>query len=220
MTNVVYGLTTWLACALFYGASTASMAADTLISATDPEPARVVLRGLQFPVEQPVAFSEQQFNPMLKKPIVSRGQVWLEADGTMVMQLQSPTVEQRRLLGDRLSLIRAAGTDQNGRPDAGIERHLKLNPKRSTHVVLLAANAVLSGEHGWLQQQFALSLNKPEPTANATQAWELLLVPIDAELRHQLSWIQLMGNASELRSLRADRGRKGWQQLEFHSPKL
>ncbi len=218
MTNARYRLVNWLVCVLFCSSTTtASTDGDKLISKAAPEPARAVLRGLQFPVQQPVGFSEQQFNPMLKQPIVSHGQVWLEPDGTMVMQVQSPTVEQRRLLGDRLSLSRPERTDENGRRNAGIDRHLKLNPKRPTHMVLLAASALLGGEHGWLQQQFEFSLNDAA-AKNAAEAWELLLVPIDVSLREQLPWIRLVGNAGQLRSLCADRGRKGWQQLEFHSP--
>ena len=177
--------------------------------------ARDLLESLNFPVDQAVGYSEQQFNPMLSRPIDSHGQLWLEADGTMVMQVESPRAEQRRLNGDRLSLARGA-SHLNGRDRNSAEvRQIRLKPKRSTHMILLAASALLRGDIDWLSQHFELSFSGSLIDNDQSQSWEVLLVPTSEGLREQLPWISLHGRAQQLLKLRADRGAKGWQQLEF-----
>lgn len=183
------------------------------------------LKALVFPVGEPVSFHEQQFNPLVREPISSHGQVQLEADGTMVMTLREPRVEQRRLKDRQLTLLRPARGARAGVQAPAfsqVQRRLQLRPERATHLILLAAAALLHGEHDWLQQRFSLSVaaltdrtEGAERAVATTPTWELLLVPIEPSVRAQLSWIRLTGSDTQLQSLRADRGPKGWQQLDF-----
>ena len=56
-----------------------------------------LLRNLDFPVGERVAYEEVQQNPMLKAPVSQQGYVEISKDGELRMQVISPRPELRRL---------------------------------------------------------------------------------------------------------------------------
>lgn len=188
----------------------ASVAAETHEFST---PALQILHQLQFPTEQKRQFIEQQFNPMLKTPIESRGTVWITIDQTMVMELSQPRPEQRRLRGAELSLSRPRVDSTDSSPDfSRVNHRLTLKSNKPSHLILLAAGALLQGDHQWVTDHFNLSFAPREAD------WEILMVPSAPALRQKLPWIRLTGTGDTLTGLRADRGADGWQELLFFPP--
>lgn len=182
--------------------------------------ALAVLGALRFPSGEPRGFAEQQFNPMLKAPVASRGRVWVEPDQTMVMELTRPRAEQRRLLGTELTLSRPRlqpGAAAQPADFTKIHHRLTLKASKPAHLVLLAAGALLRGERDWIADHFSLSsaARHADQSGTTSTPWEVLLVPLEAGVREQLPWIRLTGQRDQLTGLRADRGANGWQQLDF-----
>lgn len=187
-----------------------TLSAGGLRAADAPSQALQILEQLQFPTEQKRQFTEQQFNPMLKTPIESRGTVWITADQTMVMELSQPRPEQRRLRGVELSLSRPRMDSTEGSPDfSGVNHRLTLKPNKPSHLILLAAGALLQGNQQWVIDHFNLSY------APRDAGWEILMVPNTPKLQEKLPWIRLTGIEETLSGLRADRGSDGWQELAF-----
>lgn len=189
--------------------------ATALASDTSHQRALQVLEQLQFSAGTVRGFSEQQFNPMLKQPVESSGRVWIDADQTMVMELVQPRPEQRRLQGDALALSRPRSKAGQAPDFSRIHHRLTLSPDKAAHLILLAAGALLQGNTQWVQEHFSLSRGDSQTNLDASASWEVLLVPRKDELRSELSWIRLSGNGSDLTGMRADRGSRGWQQLNF-----
>lgn len=186
-----------------------------IATTSSAELALQVLQQLRFPTETPRGFTEQQFNPMLKVPLTTSGQVWIDADQTMIMELSQPRPEQRRLRGTELALSRPRGKARQVPDFTRIHHRLTLRSDKAAHLILLAAGALLQGNTQWVNEHFSLSHGNSGTNPDAPTNWEVLLVPRATALRTELSWIRLSGNGPDLTGMRADRGTRGWQELNF-----
>ena len=177
----------------------------------DEKDALVQLSALNFQREKKVAFIDRQHNPMLKIPLEQRGKLWIRKDGTMIMRVETPHVEERQLSENYLTLVRI-----NSRLNESVKlpsnsenvtRRIALNSKHSSHLLLLAIAALLNNNVATLQQYFELSMSKQN------DSWKVRLVPINTELHAELSYMELSGESSNLQSLYVDKRNNGWQQL-------
>lgn len=201
----------WLSLAGLLAAASAFAAASP--SATE---GRALLEALEFPRDAPVGYSETQRSPMLKRAIESRGRVWLTADGILVMQMESPRLEQRRIEGEVLSIARSRRRPSAGEPfdlaSLDFKRTLALKAERPAHLLLLAASALLHGNLDWLATQFEIAA--VEAVAPSEQR-QVRLTPKTAELAAALPAITLTVRGAALLEMDADRGRRGQQTLRF-----
>lgn len=202
------------------GLGLAALLATASALAAEPTAAaagRTLLEALDFPRESPVGYSEIQRSPMLKRAIESRGRVWLTADGALVMQMESPRLEERRIEGEVLSIARSRSRSQAGqRSDLSsleLKRTVALKADRPAHLLLLAASALLHGNLDWLAAQFHITALTAEAAAEQHQ---VRLTPKAAALAAALPAITLTVRGAELREMDADRGRRGQQTLRFY----
>ena len=168
-----------------------------------------ILESLEFPIDEKVGFVDLQSNPLFKQPIEQTGRLWLEHNNVMVMQVEHPRKEERRLQDNQLTLVRP---DQSPTPhtaitSAGSLPKYILKPDHPGHLVLLSMLALFSGDMQMLQKSFSFAV------VEISSKWKIKLIPLDAEIQKELLHIELSGEGVHLQSMYADRGAKGWQKL-------
>ncbi len=200
----------------------ALIGAGALWSATavSDEAALARLAALEFPRGESIAYIERHSNRLLREPFEQRGWMWIEPDGALVMRVVEPRLEERRLARGELTLRRPShheGDDPELAIASSKPRRTRLNPARGAHAELLAISNVLLGQVGALRRRFTVASVAETHAAGSADSWEVTLAPRDARLGRELVSIHLYGSRQRLTALRADRGAKGWQHLQFLS---
>ena len=172
------------------------------------------IEALEFPVDTPVAFMETRKTRLQRKPKTQRGTLWLDADGSFVMSITEPRIEERRLSNTTLSLTRPAKKGSK-------TRSTSLDPDRGAHQLLLSIMNVLQGNVVALQKSFSLAPDAgagadpdASPEVTSSPSWVLSLTPTRKKLRKQLTGLTLRGRDNELVSIRAERG-STFQEIEI-----
>ena len=158
------------------------------------------MAALEFPVDSRVPFVELQMNRLLREPAEQRGTVWIEADGALVMRIEEPHVEERRLHQGQLSLRRLARRNMSTDLDAALEeahaRTTKLDVRRPAHLAVATLADVLRGDVESLGQRF--DIGTVPASGNDEDDWTVELVPMNAGLRKTLGLVRLHGKGIRL----------------------
>lgn len=180
-----------------------------------PMPPAVIaaLQQLRFPPDQPVGFAQRQSSPMFKRSVSSRGQVWRETSGALLMQVAHPVPELRRIDGQTLTIRRPSKTSETAAslPASAFDRvrhQVTLSAERPGDLLLLAASALLNGNFKWIDDHFHGQLGEAQES--------VVLSPKRPAMRRSMPRLTLIIAADQLRSLQADRGRRGAQQIDFY----
>ena len=185
------------------------------------------IAALEFPVEQRVPFVELQMNRLLREPVEQRGTVWIEANGALVMRIEEPLVEERRLHQGQLSLRRLTRRNMSAGLDAALEqartRTTKLDVRRSAHLAVAALADVLRGDVESLHQRF--DIDTLPASGNDEDDWTVELVPMNAGLRKTLGLVRLHGKGIHLVGFDVEQDRNGpngagspskkWRRVRF-----
>ena len=188
----------------------------TLLHAYGADDAFERLAGIDFPRDQRVAFVERQKHRLVRKAVELHGEVWVERDGTMVMRILEPHLEERRIEAGQLVLIRPsrrAVLDPDETTANAPRRSTTLNPSRGAHLALWAAVQVLAKDDR-LRTRFTASSLRSE-SDNVDAAWAVELVPRDDAARRQLRSIHLYGRADRLERIRVDHGPNRWRDMRL-----
>lgn len=175
------------------------------------------LADIDFPRNERVAFVEEQKSRLLRNPMELRGEVWLEDDGTMVMRVLEPYVEERRIEAGQLVLLRPPRRSNRSPADAianAPRRTTPLDPTRGTHLALWAAVKVLSQDDDALRTTFTASWLDRD-SGNAPSGWAVELTPRDEAARRQLRSIRLYGRANSLGRIRTEHGANRWRDMRL-----
>lgn len=163
------------------------------------------LSELEFPPNTPTAFSEARKTRLQLRAKTQSGELWLADDNVLVMSIETPRPELRKISANQLSIERG-----------GKVRSLKLDPARAAHQLPLIIVDVLSGDTTRLRDSFRVSPSPaptPTPTPKValtepvtpTSSWSWRLVPIDKTLEKQLTALTLSGKGNRLLTLRTER---------------
>ena len=175
------------------------------------------LAGIDFPRNERIAFVEEQKTRLLRSPMELRGEVWLEDDGTMVMRVLEPYLEERRIEAEQLVLIRPPRRSKQNPVDAianAPRRTTPLDPSRGTHLALWAAVQVLSQDADALRTRFAASWLDRGSDDTPTR-WAVQLTPRDEALQRHLRSIRLYGRSNSLGRIRTDHGANRWRDMRL-----
>ncbi len=154
-----------------------------------------ILQHLHFPSDTEVPFTQQQLNPLLKSVRTQAG-VMSKSSRGLVMRITSPRYEERILLNGTVVRKRRPAGDPGA---AARSRHMILDEKRPSHLVLLALQALLDSNVTRLQQYFHIS-GSGDPGH-----WQIELTPIAPPVRAQLTRLQLFGGQHQLTRFRSER---------------
>ena len=171
---------------------------------------------LATPVERRVPFVELRMNRLLRKPAEQRGTVWVGADGALVMRIEEPFVEERRLHEGQLSLRRLPPGDVTNVETALAQarlRTMKLDLGQSAHAAVAALADVLRGDVASLERRFTMSA--APANGDKEDDWAIELVPTDAKLRRALGHVLLRGRGTHLAGLEVGHGPKKWRKMRF-----
>lgn len=154
---------------------------------------------------------------MFKRAVESRGRVWRTADGALYMQVETPRQELRCIEAGSLTILRPeqAPPPATVLPAAAFTRirhQFRLTPQRPGQLLLLTASALLNGDLAWVLQHFELSA---ETEREPGTAQSLVLQPKDPGTRQGMANITLSIEGDQLRTVAADRGRRGSLSLDF-----
>ncbi len=190
-----------------------------LLSAAAEEDLARRLAAIEFPLNQPVAFVEHQFNRLLREPMEQRGVVWLEGEGTMVMRVHLPRLEERRIEQSQL-VIRRPSHPGDMEPDQAIAkaraRYRKLDLQRGGHLALWAAVQVLSGNAAAIHAHFAVSSTTADlDTTQSQDSWSIQLTPHDRTAQRALPFMRLYGNDDRLERVYIAHGASQWRDIQF-----
>jgi len=155
-----------------------------------------VLSELEFPKDKRASFAEVRKTRLQRKEHTQTGLLWLTEDNVLVMSIEQPRTELRKISTEQLSVQRAGKT-----------RSIALDPSRGTHQLPLLIIDVLSGDIEQLKRNFRITQRQP-----LTKGWSWKLVPIEQTLKKQLTSLILSGEHRRLRSLRTERG-ASYQEL-------
>lgn len=175
------------------------------------------LASIDFPRNQRIAFVEEQKTRLLRGAMELHGEVWLEDDGTMVMRVLEPYVEERRIEAEQLVLIRPPRRGKRDPADAianAPRRIAPLDPSRGTHLALWAAVKVLSQDGDALRTTFTASWLVRDAD-DAPSQWVVELTPRDEAARRHLRSIRLYGRANSLGRIRTEHGPNRWRDMRF-----
>ena len=175
------------------------------------------LADIDFPRNERIAFVEEQKTRLLRSPMELRGEVWLEDDGTMVMRVLEPYLEERRIEAKQLVLIRPPRRSNQGPAEAiatAPRRSTPLDPSRGTHLALWAAVQVLSQDDDALRTRFTASWLDRE-SDDAPSTWGVELTPRDEAGRRHLRSIRLYGRANSLGRIRTEHGANRWRDMRL-----
>ena len=186
----------------------------TLLHAYGADDAFERLAGIDFPLDQRVAFVERQKHRLIRKAVELRGEVWIERDSTMVMRILEPHLEERRIEAGRLVLIRPslrADLDPDEMIADAPRRSTTLDPAHGAHLALWAAVQVLAKDDR-LRTRFTASWLQSE---SDEAEWAVELLPRDEAARPQLRSIRLYGRADRLQRIRVDHGPNRWRDMRL-----
>ena len=178
------------------------------------------LAEVEFAHDRPAPFVEESKVRLLRKPTKLHGVVWLERDGALVMRVLEPYVEERRIEGGQLVLIRPSPRhDQNADEAIANGRRLSrpLNPARGADLALWTARQVLSRDADALAARFAASALEPESDGAKVRdkAWAVELLPRNEAMRRELRAIRLYGESSRLERIHVDHGPNQWRDMRL-----
>lgn len=168
------------------GLSLLVLAMPVLAAASgDPVDAAWILQKLARPLPVSTAFVEVRSSPMLKEPLKLVGRYSRPDAETLVREVTSPYHETATLRDGRASLQR------EGKP----ERSFDMARAPELAGLKNVLGAVLAGDGAALHRQFAIT------TTGVRQAWQMTLVPTDAEMAARVKSLQLFGRGAELRCI-------------------
>ncbi|MEM1434016.1 MAG: LolA-related protein [Pseudomonadota bacterium] len=176
------------------------------------------LAALEFAVGERLPFEETTVSRILKRPVTATGELWLAADGTLIMAIEAPRFERRALEQRFVTLTRLrSGADRNPDDPADlIVRRLPIQADRPAQVLLRSIAQLLDGNIDALQDSFELlAPQEPAPPGDTGASWELRLEPRAERLRRRLPMVVLKGTGDRLLAVRADRGTQGSQTVRL-----
>lgn len=175
---------------------------------------------IEFPANQRIGFTERQFSKLLRDPLVQRGVVWIDMAGHVVMRIQHPRLEERRIENDRLVLRRPARRNHTSEDEAinsARPRYRTLDRSRPMHLALWAAAQVIAGDTGALATHFDLVPGPSVPLGTEAVAaeWHVELIPRHGRARKTLPAMRLYGRDNRLEHVRIDRGEGRRYDISF-----
>ena len=160
------------------------------------------LGAIEFPKDTRVAFTEIRKTRLQRKAKIQSGELWLQGDDTLIMSIQKPRAELRKISANQLSLERRGKT-----------RSITLDPARAAHQLPLMITNVLRGDVARLKLNFNIiapdktnAKTKADENTAPNTAWSWHLIPTEAALEQQLTALILSGEDNRLLSLRTERG--------------
>jgi hypothetical protein len=170
----------------------------TDVRALDEAEIRGLIDSLHVPADEEVPFSQRQLNPLFRKVASQSGVLTKSAEGGLVMQVLEPRAERRTLQDGWVSVTRKSRNPSKNRA-RNVERRTQLDPERPSHLVLLALEALVRGDHELLYAHFALSAEVEG------DVWRLLLIPLHPTVKKQLTRVLAHGQGNVLTLLRSER---------------
>jgi len=168
------------------------------------------LSQLEFPKDTPVAFSEARKTRLQRQAKIQTGKLWLAEGDVLVMSIQEPRSELRKITATELSLERGGKT-----------RSIPLDPARGAHQLPLIMVDILNGNTKRLQSNFRVvpandtaTSNSTEPKQAQTARWSWRLVPCASELEKQLTALTLSGEGHRLLAMRTER-KSSYQEINI-----
>lgn len=138
------------------------------------------------------AFTEQKTSALLTAPLRLTGELRYTAPAHLEKIVATPVHERLIADGDRLTLERT-------RADGGISTHrLALDDHPLLRPLIAGVRATLAGDGATLARHYV-----PALSGNA-QAWELNLLPRDAEVRAAITRVRLHGRGAQIREIEID----------------
>jgi len=176
-----------------------------------------ILAALSFPVDVEVAFTQSQMNPLLRRVNRQQGVMSKTADRGLVMTVNTPRPEERRLHDGFATLTRIKGHDRLSERE-NVTRRKKLDPASPADLALLSLHALMYGDIAILQRHFEFSA-----AHIAADGWELELVPRADQMQRKLSRLRLAGVGSHLTQFRSERDGAGgrlshWLEVHIEGP--
>ena len=224
-------------------ASKVALAALVASTAHADEAAVRQLAALDFPMEARVAFTERRTSRLLRRPLVSQGVAWIEADGGVVMRVHTPRLEERRIEGDRLVLRRPRQRRPDNADRMSVEAdRVSVEADRVASVEADSAASVDEVLSKATPRSRTMDLAKPMqlglwaaarvllgetdavlarfavtggPSGTPGGAWRIELTPRDDRLRELLQSIHLSGRANRVERVAMGRGKDGRYELAF-----
>lgn len=153
--------------------SVAALEADSLI------------RDLAKPAPAALAFTEVRFSPLLRAPLIVRGELGYQGPENFDRQVHEPWREQARIRAGSVHVQR----------DDGASRSFALHRAPELEGLLAGFSALLAGDPAAVRQRFSMVAHEVDGR------WTLELTPRDARLRKHMERIVIEGAAGELRCL-------------------
>jgi Outer membrane lipoprotein carrier protein LolA-like len=153
--------------------STAAFQLDTLLA------------HLARPAPASTPFIEAHFSALLTRPLVVSGELEYLGPGDLARTVEKPYRERAAINGDTVTLER----------DGEAIQHFSLDRAPAMRSLLASFTALLGGDAGALERQFALDLH-----GNARE-WTIGLTPRDPAVHQRIRSITVSGNGDDLRCL-------------------
>lgn len=145
-----------------------------------------------------VYFREERHNPMLQDPMMLTGYLEYLGAGVLHKVIQTPFEEALLVDHDQVTIERD-----------GEVRRLALGRSRSLKTILVAIEAILSGDSNKLESIFDYELS------GTSDEWSVRLTPISRRIAKHLSSLQIKGGDQALSSIRVDLEAGEWHVIHI-----
>ena len=137
-------------------------------------------------------FTEQKTSALLTAPLRLTGELHYTAPARLEKIVATPVREHLIADGERLRLERT-------RADGGVSTHrLALDDHPLLRPLIAGVRATLAGDGAALARHYVVALSGSE------RAWELHLLPRDAQVRAAISRVRLHGRGTQIREIEID----------------
>lgn len=130
--------------------------------------AQARLAQIELPSDVEVGFVQTHKNPMLRAAVQQRGVLVRESGGDLLMRIETPRWEERRLSATAVALTRKENNRRGGGTHTAT-RSMRLDPGQPQHLALLAMYAAVDGDVQMLREHFLLSC------AEIPAGWQITL---------------------------------------------
>lgn len=130
-------------------------------------------------------FIEAHFSALLTRPLVVSGELEYLGPGDLARTVEKPYRERAAINGDSVTL------ERTGEPT----QHFSLDRAPGMRSLLASFTALLGGNAGALERQFALDLH------GDAQEWTIGLTPRDPAVHQRIRSITVSGSGDDLRCL-------------------
>lgn len=157
-----------------------------------------ILVKLDFPSDQSVEFVQRQRNPLMLRESEQQGTLRKTAEG-LFMDVTEPRAEHRHIHQGFVTLERQHSSRRRAQTNQDTyTRRAQLEADNPAHIPLLALEALLTGQHDFLAENFTQEIVVSE------DHWQLSLYPTLAKLDN--ARLILRGCSQTLSSFRFERG--------------